>query len=367
MKVLHVFKTYLPDSFTGIERVIWQLAQGSAAHGVSSGVFFLSREPKAGRYAVGDHWAEAARQDLYVASTGISLSAFSHFSRLAREADLVHYHYPWPLMDLLHHAARHGKPSVATYHSDIVKQKRLRHFYAPLMHSFLERMDAIVATSPNYVHSSPVLARYRDKTSVIPIGLDGAGAPPDPATLDSWRQRLGDRFFLFVGAPRYYKGIEFLLRAAKTTGLPVAIAGQGELDPDLKALAGTNVHLLGRVSDDDKAALLALSQAFVFPSQLRSEAFGVALLEAAFAGKPMISCELGTGTSYINIDGQTGIVIPPADADALGTAMQRLDGDVEMRSRFGAAARARAEDLFRAETMIDDYVSLYRRVIEERR
>src|SRR5690606_19545518 len=116
--------------------------------------------------------------------------------------------------------------------------------------------------------------------------------------IEAWRERLGGEFFLFVGALRYYKGLKFLVEAARQTGLPVVLAGQGQLEPGLELPA--NVTLLGAVSEADKAALLALCRAFVFPSHLRSEAFGVALLEAAFAGVAMISCEIGTGTSYVN-------------------------------------------------------------------
>ena len=60
-------------------------------------------------------------------------------------------------------------------------------------------------------------------------------------------------------------------------------------------------------------ALLALSYAILFPSHLRSEAFGISLLEGAMFGKPLISSEIGTGTTYINIDGKTGVVVPPSD------------------------------------------------------
>src|SRR5690606_23534758 len=83
-----------------------------------------------------------------------------------------------------------------------------------------------------------------------------------------------------------------------------------------------NIHFLGQLSEEDKTVLLMLCYAFVFPSHLRSEAFGLSLLEAAMFGKPMISCEIGTGTSYINYMNNTGYVVPPADSLALANAMQ---------------------------------------------
>src|SRR5690606_17794728 len=116
---------------------------------------------------------------------------------------------------------------------------------------------------------------------------------------------------------RYYKGLHFLIEAASKTAATIVIAGSGPEEIQLKSLAAdkglTNVHFLGRISDDDKSALLQACRGFVFPSHLPSESFGISLLEAAMAGKPMISCEIGTGTSYVNIHQQTGWVIEPAN------------------------------------------------------
>ena len=74
---------------------------------------------------------------------------------------------------------------------------------------------------------------------------------------------------------------------------------------------------MGYLLEDDKVALINLCYAVVFPSHLRSEAFGISLLEGAMYGKPLISSEIGTGTSHINIDGETGLVVPPNDPVAL--------------------------------------------------
>lgn len=361
MRVLHVFKTYIPDSFAGIERVIWQIAEGCAELGIESEVLSLSDNPVANSVPVGRHFARKARLLANYASTGLSLDVVGALRDSARKADVVHYHFPWPMMDLAHFLARPHRPTVVTYHSDIVRQKRLETLYAPLRAAFLGRVDRIVATSPHYLQSSPVLQLYRNKTSVIPIGLDPRTMHvPSMERLHRWRALLGDRFFLFVGALRYYKGIQFLLDAAKLSRLPLVIVGEGEMQDVIEAAELPTVTLVGPVSDEDKAALLQLCTAFVFPSNLRSEAFGVALLEAAFAGKPMISCELGTGTSYVNKDGVTGLVVPPGDAEALNQAMQTLWCDEARCLSYGKAAGQRAEEIFLAQTMCGSYAELYR-------
>ena len=368
MRVLHVFKTYLPDNFAGIERVIWQIAESTAPLGIATDVLALSARPEAAPFAVGQHRVHQARLDLYLASTGISLSLFGAFRRLLAEADLVHYHFPWPMMDLLHLSLARGKPAVVTYHSDIVRQQRLALLYRPLMDRFLRSVDAIVATSPDYVASSPVLARQRPgQVSVIPIGIDDAIPAGTAERVTYWQQRLGgQRFFLFVGALRYYKGLEYLLEAARRSGLPVVIAGAG--DPAIAHEASTlaNVTTLGAVDEADKHALLALCTAFVFPSHLRSEAFGVALLEAARAGKPMISSAMGTGTSFVNLDGVTGLTVPPGNAEQLAAAMTRLWHDPQLAADFGVQARARYESVFTAAAMGAAYARLYRQVLLSR-
>lgn len=364
MRVLHVFKTYHPDTFGGVERTIHAIAKGCLTHGIQSDVLSLSRDPVANTVEFDGHMAYKAKLDLEFASTGFSREAFSKFKDLSAKADVVHYHFPWPFMDLLHLLHPPGKPTVVTYHSDIVKQRLLLQLYKPLMHRFLSSVTRIVATSPNYLESSEVLQRYRDKTEVIPIGLDEADYPRAPQALkDRWTARFPMPFFLFVGVLRYYKGLHTLIEAAKHVDAGILIAGEGPMEAELKAQAAsagvTNVHFLGAVSDLDKAALLELCRVFVFPSHLRSEAYGLSLVEAAMFGKPMISCEIGTGTSFVNKHGETGIVVPPEDAGALAAAMDRLLMEASFRIAAGYAAAKRARIMLTASKMAAAYADLY--------
>lgn len=365
IKVLHFFKTYYPETMGGIEQVIFQLAEGGISHGIHSEVLYLSRRGGARREMFANHLTHRSKLDVELASTGFSLSAVKDFAELAEQADLIHYHFPWPYMDLVHFASRVRKPTVVSYHSDIVKQKILLQLYRPLMHRFLGSVDRIVAASPNYVATSPVLGRYMEKVSVIPYGLDRATYPvPSAEKLAYWRTRLGERFFLFVGAMRYYKGLSFLLQAAQGSAIPVAIVGSGLLEAELRGQAErlglSNVHFLGSLPDEDKAALLSLCYAVVSPAHLRSEAFGVSLLEGAMYGKPMISCEIGTGTTYINIAGETGLVVPPGDPAALRKAMRTLWEHPEQAEAMGRRAALRADALFSADAMVAGYAHLYR-------
>src|SRR4051812_23759578 len=127
---------------------------------------------------------------------------------------------------------------------------------------------------------------------------------------------------------RYYKGLHILLEAVQGTGYPVVIVGSGPVERELKEHAARlrlkHIHFPGVLSEEDKVALLRLCYAVAFPSHLRSEAFGISLLEGAMYGKPMISSEIGTGTSYVNEHRHTGLVVPPGDPVAFREAMRRL-------------------------------------------
>jgi len=368
MKVLHFYKTAFPDTMGGIEQFIHHLAAGSARLGVDVNVLSLVPHDAPESTSVEGYTLHRARRDLELASTGLSRSAFRKFADLAADADVVHYHFPWPFMDLVHFATRMKKPSIVTYHSDIIRQRHLFLLYRPLQAAFLRSMDRIVSTSPNYIETSSVLANFRDKTVVIPIGVSSSLYPePQPGRQEYWRSRVGARFFFFIGVLRYYKGLHILLEAAQHVNYPIVIAGAGPIEQRLKLQAKrlglTNVHFLGHISDPDKMCLLRLCQSVVFPSHLRSEAFGVSLLEGAMHGKPMISSEIGTGTTYINIAGETGLVVPPGDPVALAQAMRYLWENPAAAARMGSRAEERFRQYFTLESMVDAHMDLYGSVL----
>lgn len=368
MKVLHFYRTYYPDSFGGVEQVIRQLVTATTQLGVNAEVLTLTRNKQQLDIEFEGHRVYRAPLNFEIASTGFSWAALSKFKRLAAQADIIHYHFPWPFMDLAHFLCGIKKPSIVTYHSDIVRQKQLLKIYQPLKRKFLQHVDRIVATSPNYMASSEILNSFRDKTEVITYGLERKIYPQsDLGLCAQWQAKLPEKFFLFVGMLRYYKGLHVLLEAAAGTDIPIVILGDGPeeraLKEQAKILGLRNVQFLGALPDTDKAALLMLCYGLVFPSHLRSEAFGITLLEAAMYGKPMISCEIGTGTSFVNLDGETGLVVPPSDPTALRQAMRTLFDNPALAAQFGQQAEQRFESLFTAQVMAQKYVQLYQDVL----
>jgi len=372
MRVLHFYKTYYPDSWGGIEQVIRQMCVGTSRLGVHNEVLTLTRNGGPELMDIEGHSVHRVRLDFEIASNAVSVASIRKLAALAKNADVIHYHFPWPFMDMAHFMARVKKPSVVTYHSDIVRQKTLLRVYTPLKRRFLKDVDSIVATSPNYLASSPVLRRYENKVTTIPFGLDKSTYPePRPEIMEKWRARMGERFFLFVGVLRYYKGLHILLDAVARNGYPVAIVGAGPIEQELKERAKRlgvldKVQFLGALDEEDKIALLKLCYAMAFPSHLRSEAFGISLLEGAMYGKPMISSEIGTGTTYINIDQDTGLVVPPSDVDAFDKAMRVLWENPQLAADMGRRAEQRYWSLFTAGKMAEDYAQLYRSLLARR-
>ena len=370
LRVLHVYRTYFPDTQGGGEELIRQICRNTRAEGVDSRIFTLSPTPAREPIRRDEALVIQARRHLEIASCGMSLTALPTFRAQAAWADVLHYHFPWPFGDALHllGGAATRKPTVVSHLSDVVRQKGLMALYQPLMRRFLDRADQIVATSPNYAASSPLLGAYRDKLRIIPIGLDDDHLPGvTAAQVTALRERHGEDFLLFVGVFRYYKGLHILLEAARDTRANIVIAGAGPEEPVLRAFARehhlTNVRFVGRVSDGDKAALLRACRGLVFPSHLTAESFGIFLLGAAMLGRPMISCEIGTGTTYVNRDGETGLVVAPGEAAPLAEAMNTLAGDGALAERLGAGARARYESLFTGVAMGKRYAALYRELL----
>lgn len=363
MKVLHVYKTYLPDDFTGVPRVIYNISREIVKNNNQSDVITILQENTDKIQIHENHSIFNARKSLEIGSSKFSFQILKLFKNIIADYDIIHYHFPWPMADIMFHYAGYQKPSIVTYHSDIIKQRKLLPLYRPLMRSFLSRVDMIIATSPNYLQSSPVLRQFADKTLVIPLGIADRSKVSN-ILLNKWHKELGDDFFLFVGSLRYYKGIQYLLEAAEKSGLKIVIAGCQKKANINMSQTPANVKFLGTIDEENKEALLSLCRAFIFPSHLRSEAFGIALLEAARAGKPMISCEMGTGTSFVNLNGLTGYTVPPADSDALVIAMLKLSSHKQNACLMGQNARQRYEQLFTAKSMGKAYMQAYHKAIE---
>jgi glycosyltransferase involved in cell wall biosynthesis len=284
-------------------------------------------------------------------------------------ADIIHLHLPNPLAALAYLASGHRGRLVITWHSDIVRQQTMARMLGPLDNAILRRTSALIASSPNYVDSSAILSRNRDLCRVIPFGIDANSFRPRDAEIAAKiRRRYGPRIVLAVGRMVYYKGFEYLIRAMASVNGHLLLVGEGPLQAKLERQAfeagvRDRITFLGRVSQDEVIGYYHAADVFAMPSIARSEAFGIAQLEAMACGKPVVNTRLLSGVPFVSLDGVTGITVTPADAGELASAINRLLDDPGLREKYGAAAAQRARTEFSIETMVDRTLQLYREVI----
>jgi glycosyltransferase involved in cell wall biosynthesis len=156
------------------------------------------------------------------------------------------------------------------------------------------------------------------------------------------------------------KGVDVAVRALAT--MPettfVVVGGGGQLQ-ELEQLAedlgrGERTFFFGYQPDPQD--YVAGMDVIVQPS--RREAVGLAVLEAMAAGLPVVATDVG-GMGEAVVDGVTGFLVSPDDVDALADALGQLVGDSELRTRMGAAGRARYEEHFSAARLARTYEALY--------
>jgi glycosyltransferase involved in cell wall biosynthesis len=287
-------------------------------------------------------------------------------SRIQRsDADIVHIHLPNPTAVLAYLASRHVGRLVFTYHSDVIRQRVLNVLFQPFLDRALRRSSAVIASSPNYVVSSPVLKRFDDRCCVVPFGIQiDRFACFDADGVSRLRQLHGNRLVLATGRLVYYKGFEYLIRAMAQISGRLLLVGSGPLSGDLKSLAAAlgisaRVVFLQNVTDGELVNLYHAADVFVLPSLARSEAFGYVQVEAMAAGKPVINTQIASGVPFVSIHDVTGLTVPPADADALACAVNRLLDNEELRSAYGRAAHLRAVNEFSVTRMIARTLHLY--------
>lgn len=376
VSVVHIYRTYFPDSLGGLQEAIRQITIATFSFSIEPKVFALSPYPYPRLLTL--EGIETIRSHFWAAPASCNLGgldSFKQFATVAKEVDIIHYHYPWPFADLMDLLVQPNKPKVITYHSDIVRQNFLGKLYRPLMKRTLKTMDRVIATSPPYAQTSSILSKYVDPKNlrVIPLGINEDSYPHANtlAISEYFDIERGEPFFLFIGVLRYYKGLHTLIEAAAQVNAPIVIAGSGPEEDRLLKQAemskAKNIIFAGQITDTEKVALLKACRALVLPSHLRSEAYGMVLVEASMLGKPMISCEIGTGTSFVNKDQETGFVVPPESPTALAQAMNNLLLDDALAERFGRAARQRYETHFSGYALGKAYSDLYREVLENKK
>ena len=371
LSVLHVYKDFFPPVYGGIEQHLNLLCRTLRPFCDVRVLVSASGSSRTRREMVDGIPVMRAGEWLRVASAPICPTWPILLRRL--RADIHHFHFPNPTGDVSYWFSGARGKIVVTYHSDIVRQSTILPLYRPFLWRLLRKADVILPTSPSYVESSEYLRPFRDKCEVVPLGVDlhrFERREAIEARAAEWRAEWKAPMVLFVGRLRYYKGVDVLMRAARRIEGRIAIVGDGPYENILRIMhrdldLGDRVVFLGAQSEFDLLALYRAARVFVLPSTLRSEALGLAMIEAMASGSPVVSTELGTGTSWVNQHDVTGRVVPPGNPAALAEAINAILADDALAERYGCAARARVEAEFSHQVMARRVLRVYERITGE--
>ncbi|UCC62819.1 MAG: glycosyltransferase [Anaerolineae bacterium] len=373
MRVLFVYKDYAPV-VGGIENHIRLLAEGSQQRGVDVRVLVTNTGLRTSQEVIHGVPVIKTGRLLNLSSAPISLAFYPWLYRLEKDVDVSHLHFPYPPGELGQLLLGRSRRFVLTYHSDIVRQRVLGLMYRPFLWQVLRRADLITVSNPVYVRTSPFLRRFVGKCRVIHHGIDLSRFIPTAevqARAAAFRQRYGGRpLVLFVGRLRHYKGLDVLLEAMPQVPAHLLVVGAGPMAEvwqrqAVEAGLTDRVTFLGQVAETDLVVACYAADLFVLPSTNRAETWGAVQIEAMACGLPIVCTELGTGTSYVNQDGVTGIVVPPRDPDALAGAVCRLLADEALRRQMGEAGQKRVLREFSLEAMLNQVMAFYAEALEK--
>ena len=293
-----------------------------------------------------------------IASQSLSFSFGKELRRIMEcyKPDVVVFHYPNPFQALYLLQCKHEDYKLMLYwHLDIIKQKWLRKLFLTQTQNLLRRADTIVATSPLYIAGSSHLSQFKSKCKVIPNSISSSRivvTAEIEAKAEQIRQKNNGRIICFgVGRHIPYKGFTYLIKASQLLDdrFKIYIAGQGELTEELKAEAASDnkIQFLGRISDADLIAYYLAMDIFCFPSITKNEAFGIALAEGMYFGKPAVTFHIpGSGVNYVNLANVTGLECPNRDSHAYAEALNKLADDPQLRKQMGVAAKKRVVENF---------------------
>lgn len=372
MRILHISKFSYPVH-GGIETFVNDLscAQAQMGHDVK----ILCHHDKANRKtSVNTENGVTVTRVMVNCNLSFAPLSFSFSKQLKKEInsskpDVIHMHLPNTSVFLCN-SVPENIPCIIHWHADVQGSsnpciKLLYPFYRFFEQRCLSKADRIIVTSPPYLEASSSLIKWKNKCSIIPLGLN-TGRYPELKHL-----RQNPPMVLSVGRFAYYKGFEYIVRAAsRLPEVKFIIAGDGpnydkiKTEVEKRGLTG-RVILPGRVTDSELHSLLQKASLFCLPSIDRAEAFGVVLLEAMTYSIPIISTSIsGSGTGWVNKHEVTGLVVPPKDPASLAEAIKTVLSDSATAAEYGNAGRIRLEEKFKIDQVAKKIDRLYRQVIE---
>ncbi len=394
MRVLHIGK-YFPPFAGGMENFLADLLEESANQGIECAA--LVHDHSGGELpeqeTLNNCTITRVRSYGQLLFAPISPNFPSQINQQLElfKPDLIDIHLPnTSAFFLIFNAAARQIPWVIHWHSDVIFPdgklilKIAYWFYRPFEYYLLKKTKAVIATSPNYLKTSKTLKPHLKKSSVIPLTLNESRMPKMSQSLHEKARKLwntGDLAdkplrVLCIGRLSHYKGHDLLIEAVskiapETASISALIVGDGELKDQLQQQVETSrltarVKLLGHQSELILHALLANCDVLCLPSILRTEAFGLVLLEAMFHGKPSIVSNIaGSGMTWVIRNGENGWSVPAGDSSALAKKLTELYQSPEQLSIAGKIAREQFDQSFSAKHCVEQTIDVYEKCINE--
>jgi len=382
MKILQVNKFYSPW-IGGVERIVQQITEGlNEKNNFKIEVLCCDHNKKGKEEKINGVKVYHASSFGIFWGLPISLDFFRLFKKLSQKVDIIDFHHPFPLGDIAIFLFKSKAKLVVHYHSDIVRQKIFNFLVNLFVNHTLKKAEKIIVSNPNLIKNSPYLKRFQKKCKVIPFGVDLREFQENQRDFEK-AKKIREKYnncpiILSVGRLTYYKGFPYLIEAiynlkhsdilknVRVKFPKCLIVGEGRLKKALlklieKLSLQNDVFILP--PQKDLLPYYLACDLFVLPSIFKSEAFGIVLIEAMACQKPVISTELGTGTSWVNINGKTGFVVPPKDSKSLAKAINKILENKKLAEEFSKNAQKRVKENFSLDKMLRGTEGVYREVI----
>lgn len=371
MRILQLGKFYPVRG--GIEKVMHDLMTGLSEYGVECDMLCALDGRGSRTFSVNRNarligcgtWKK-------VAATMLSPSMLSILRKECHRYDVIHIHHPDPMACLALFFSGYKGRVILHWHSDIQKQKLLLGFYRPLQNWLLSRCDLIIGTTPVYLTDSPELENVQGKSVCLPIGVEPIRFRLEEA--EKIRDRYqGKKIIFSLGRLVAYKGYRYLIESAKylDDDYVVLIGGTGPLKEELQREIENlglieKVILLGRVSDEELPAYYGACKLFCLSSVQKTEAFGIVQIEAMSCAKPVVATNIpGSGVSWVNAHGVSGLNVIPGNASELAEAIKAITVNEDVYREYSMRAEKRYHDVFTKEQMINGILKIYRKLWKE--
>lgn len=381
--IVHVNKAFSPE-IGGVEKVCEQYVNVSKSIFAKIKVITISNE-------IGFGTDEEFIKEVIINKSKYQFKIFGHrfsigflFNLLmhCRGHFLIHAHDPFPLATLIFYFFR-PKNLIITYHSDIVKQKTVKWLVDYFRLSVLKNASFVTVTSQSLAKNSDIIRHLpKNKVKVVTLYLDDSakykGPPKKEISIPQNIAKIidGPPFILMIGRLNYYKGLDLLFDALteilshkKEIYSRIVIVGENadeeaqDLSAKITNLDCDVIRLEYFLPEELKIILLQNCLFLLFPSTLKSEAFGIVQLEALASEKGILNLNLPTGVPDIGLHGKTAKTLCGNVVNELVAVLLNQNHDYEKLIELGKNGPSFIKENFDRKTQEKKIADLYRQFV----